>query len=742
MTTRFSRCTARGVCALALFVLPALASAATITVTSTADTTVNDGACTLEEAIISANTNPVSAPPAGECANGTVGADTINFAIPGAGLHTILLVGSSPVITESVTIDGFSQPGASPNTNATGALNAVYTVAIDGSGGFGSSAILVITGGSSTVKGLVLNRGDLNGLSGISIGSSNNHIEGNFIGPDAAGTSASFPNNNGVLIVGGTGNVIGGTTPASRNLISANTQNGVVISTPSSANFVQGNLIGTNAAGTAALANGGGVQVSDSPNNTIGGTSAGAGNVISGNSGGGIALSGTLTAGTNVQGNLIGTNAAGAAAIANVLGGISVRSGAHNNVIGGTTAAARNVISGNGVDGILIADIGVSGNVVQGNFIGTDAAGTGALGNSQFGILAAFSPQNTIGGTAAGAGNIIAFNASVGVAIGGTNTNIQNEILANSIFSNGGLGITLSGNPPTVNDHCDADTGANFQQNFPVITVVNAFPASVNIQGTLDSTASTGPYRIEFFSSPSCNAGSPNDFGEGKTFLGIATPSTDGSCEATFDVTLLVSVTPGSVITATATDPTNNTSEFSQCFTVGPIVTPTPTITPGGPTLTPTSTRTPTATPTLTNTPTPTPTLTPTLTITPGGPTFTPTPTPSLTATPTQTITPGGPTLTPTSTPTQTVTPGGPTFTPTPTPTLTWTPIQTMTPGGPTLTATTTATPTTIPPTATATVIGGGGVPPLGSIPTLSGGMLALLAVALAGGALVLIRRP
>jgi CSLREA domain-containing protein len=93
---------------LALLVLPGLASAATITVTSIGDSVVNDGACTLREAIISANTNPVAAPPAGECANGTAGADTINFAIPGAGLHTILLIGLSPEITESVTIDGFS----------------------------------------------------------------------------------------------------------------------------------------------------------------------------------------------------------------------------------------------------------------------------------------------------------------------------------------------------------------------------------------------------------------------------------------------------------------------------------------------------------------------------------------------------------------------------------------------------------------------------------------------------------
>src|SRR5437762_1454463 len=199
---------------------------------------------------------------------------------------------------------------------------------------------------------------------------------------------------------------------------------------------------------------------------------------------------------------------------------------------------------------------------------------------------------------------------------------------------------------------------------------------TTTIQGPLDSTASAGPYRIEFFSSPSCNAGPPNDFGEGMTFLGVATPSTNASCIATFNVTLPVTVSAGSVITATATDPNNNTSEFSKCIAFG-----------------------------VTLTPTPTPTVTPT--ITPAGPTLTPT------------ITPGGPTLTPTFTPSTTPTSTS-TFTPSSTPTITNTPA-----GIPTATA------TGVPPTATATSISGGGGP-AGNIPTLSGAMLAFLALALA----------
>ncbi|HSD71497.1 MAG TPA: CSLREA domain-containing protein, partial [Thermoanaerobaculia bacterium] len=206
-----------------LLLVPASLLANTITVNSVLDTPANDGTCTLREAIVAANTNTASGAAAGECAAGAAGADTINFAISGAGLHTIILVSTGlPAITESVTIDGFTQPGSSANTNAAGALNAVYTIAIDGSGAGGTSAIFTTIGGSSTFRGLVVNRGALQGQSGFSIGSSGNHIEGCYIGPDATGTLANFPNNNGVLIVGGTGNVIGGTTAAQRNLISAN----------------------------------------------------------------------------------------------------------------------------------------------------------------------------------------------------------------------------------------------------------------------------------------------------------------------------------------------------------------------------------------------------------------------------------------------------------------------------------------------------------------------------------------
>src|SRR5436309_7305650 len=231
--------------------------AATITVTGPGDSVAVDGVVTLREAIVSinngANVNADVVPV------GTYGtSDTINFAIPGSGLHTIVLVGVPlDTITKPMTINGFSQSGASPNTNATGALNATYTIEIDGSGaGAGAGGIFNVSGGSTTIRGLVVNRGGGGLNSGIRLVSSNNHVEGNFIGTDATGTLTRGNASHGVLIADGSGNVIGGTTPDRRNLISGlNGGDGLNISGPASGTTVQGNLIGTNAAGTGALGN-------------------------------------------------------------------------------------------------------------------------------------------------------------------------------------------------------------------------------------------------------------------------------------------------------------------------------------------------------------------------------------------------------------------------------------------------------------------------------------------------------
>src|SRR5262249_36202403 len=341
---------------------------------------------------------------AGECLAGAAGADTIQFAIPGSGVKTIFLVQELPVITEALTINGFTQTGASANTNATGGLNTVLTVELNGSAPppVSSGSFIIVTAGPTTIRGLAFTGGGAH-HSAISIGGTGTHVEGCFIGTNVFGTAAAG-NVDGVILQGGSGHVIGGPTPDTRNLISGNTNFGLAVDSVSTIT-IQGNLIGTDAAGTSAIANASTpISVASSPNDTI------AGNVIVGSpgpNGPGILLSGSLTSGTTVTGNFIGTNATGTAAIPNAGAGIAVRNGSHNNTIGGTTAAARNVISGNGLDGIDILDIGCDNNVVQGNFIGTNAAGTGAIGNGQFGILVAFNVNNTIGGTVAGAGNTI-----------------------------------------------------------------------------------------------------------------------------------------------------------------------------------------------------------------------------------------------------------------------------------------------------------------------------------------------
>jgi hypothetical protein len=208
---------------------------------------------------------------------------------------------------------------------------------------------------------------------------------------------------------------------------------------------------------------------------------------------------------------------------------------------------------------------------------------------------------------------------------------INNALLGNSIFSNAGLGIDLvfDGDPNCIepNDNCDVDTGPNNLQNYPVVTSVISGGGSTHIQGSLNSTPST-TFRVEFFDNSQCD---PFGNGEGQTFIGSTNVMTDASCNAPINVNLPVNVQAGHVVTATATDPNNNTSEFSACRVVVQ-ATPTPTATA---TASPTTTASPSATHTPTATPTPivtpTPTVTPTATVTTTPP-VTPTATPTATA--------------------------------------------------------------------------------------------------------------
>lgn len=659
------------------------------TVINTNDT----GTGSLRQAILDAN---------------SMGGGTIQFTIPGTGVHTISPLTDLPTITQPVTIDGYTQPGSSPNTNPTTmGLNTVLTIELSAAMDSGPQGwCLDVNADNCTVRGLAINSARFN-RPGIRVSGHNSSvIQGNFIGTDPTGTVARPNTGSGVSLESTSNdNTVGGTTPAARNLISGNGGVGGVICS-GTGDIVQGNLVGTDITGTLPLGNGGRAVFVQGTSALIGGTTVAARNIISGNVNANAVdfFAGVPNDMNTVQGNFIGTDVTGTVALPNLEGMNIFGSGA---VIGGLTATPGtppgNVISGNSSFGVSLN--GSSSNLIQGNLIGTDVTGTQPLGNHNTGVYIVDnggnpSHDNTVGGTAAGAGNIIAFNGAScdvsgdGVVVRENPGNINNAILGNSIFSNFGLGIELhvAGAPACVNnpnDNCDVDTGPNNLQNYPVITSVISGGGNTNIQGSLNSAAST-TFRIEFFDNPQCD---PAGNGEGQTFIGSTNIMTDGNCSAPIDVTLPVTVQSGHVVTATATDPNNNTSEFSACRVVvqaTPTPTPTVTATPAAtatftPTPTPTATHTPTATPTASHTPTATPTATHTPTATPTA-THTPTSTPTVSATATATAT-HTPTPTPRISPT-------PTASPTPTPTATASPTPRA---SPTSTPTATATPSTTP---------------------------------------------
>ncbi|MEW6128598.1 MAG: BACON domain-containing carbohydrate-binding protein [Acidobacteriota bacterium] len=489
---------------------------ATFTVTNTANT----GAGSLRQAIIDANL--------------TVGADTINFAI-GSGLQTINLTADLPALTETVTVDGTTQPG----------FAGTPVIEINSSGAT-SGIGLKVSGGTSLIKGLNVHGFTLTGVQFVLVG--NNKLEGCYLGTDPAGTAA-LPNGDGVQVTA-SNNTIGGTTAAARNLISGNNDNGVDISNSSAGNnLVKGNYIGTEVTGAAALPNqSNGVYIL-AKNNIVGGTTANDRNIISGNTTNGVRLlNDVLYASNRVQGNYIGTDAAGAAAVPNTAGGIAIFN-SPTHTIGGTTTGAGNLIAGNTGYGILIQNDKATGILVQGNMIGS-----ATLANGGPGVFINLTLSNTVGGTVINSPNTITNNNKGVVVVGASAT--SNRIRQNSITANTAMGIDLGDDGVTANDTLDPDAGANTLQNFPVLSTVIG-GASTTITGTLNSTANTA-FDLDFFTSSNCDR-------QGATFLGTANVTTNASGNATINVNFPVSLSAGQAITATATDPNGNTSEFSEC---------------------------------------------------------------------------------------------------------------------------------------------------------------------------------
>jgi uncharacterized repeat protein (TIGR01451 family) len=516
---------------------------ATLTVTNANDS----GSGSLRQAILDANGGICTAP----C--------TINFNIAGGPPFVIAPVTELPALTANATIDATTQPGYAGSP----------LVVLDGANVRLNGFSLSTSG--ATIRGFAIGR-FMN--AGITATGNSNTIEGSWIGLNAAGLAAGNPTG---ILLNGNSNVIGGPTAAQRNVISGNTPSaGIKIEQTSSSNLIQGNYIGTNVTGTAAIGNAIGVLIMDEgDNNTIGGATAAHGNVISGNTGDGIEIAGSggsvitrapraetagSVDGTVIRNNRVGVNAgAGTSPVSNTTG-IRINGNATLTTIDG------NVIAGNN-DNIYVTGPATSDTTIQKNIIGAGADGITPVtgGSPGFGIYVDTQTTNTlIGSTTAGLGNTIAHNQLDGIAVLG---NATAQILGNSFFSNAGLAIDLENDGPTANDPGDADAGAtgNPLQNFPTLTGAAITGATIRLDWNIDSSATaTQSLHFEFyrtdgagegrdfigstcFAGKTFNSGASFPLGSivlGDTIVGTATSYQDASCVTPLDGTSEFTTTP------------------------------------------------------------------------------------------------------------------------------------------------------------------------------------------------------
>ena len=317
-------------------------------------------------------------------------------------------------------------------------------------------------------------------------------------------------------------------------------------------------------AGPAGCGNGrAGIGISGAPGNTIGGTAAGAGNLLSANGDAGIYLIASGATGNLIQGNTIGTDITGTLALGNTFEGIYVER-APTNTIGGAAPGAGNLISANNTRGIWLTN--ASWNVVQGNLIGTNERRGRQLrqGSTMTLECEVGACNNTIGGAGTPATGLLSPRRFTPACASGTAAPTTRSS-GNAIFSNGALGIDLGNYGVNPNISCDDGSGANMAQNYPVLAQAVSGNGT-GVRGTLNSRPNQ-PFLLQFFANPACNA---SGYGEGQIYLGQQSVVTSNNCNASFVASLPGSVPAGYVITATATDSANNTSEFSACVPVTP----------------------------------------------------------------------------------------------------------------------------------------------------------------------------
>jgi hypothetical protein len=520
---------------LVLCVVPPL-MAADFIVTNTNDS----GPGSLRQAITDANNSQ------------TTPSRVVKFQIPGPGVHTINLVSALPAAFG--IIDGYTQPGARPNSLAVG-TDAVLLVEINASAVPNRVALQFAGSRNGTVRGLVLN-------GNVSIqDAGSNQISGCYIGTDASGM-ASTAFGGSVTITSNDfvpGNTIGGTTPADRNVVATSITISANAFLRYGFNAIQGNYVGVAADGKSFLNPDAFVFLSHSDTNTIGGSTAGAGNVIAGN------LSLSSSSKTLVQGNLIGTTGMDVSPGAEGLSLSGNPSGASPGSTSNNTVLQNVIVGSDKVTAPVGLGIASGNNVLKGNLIGVGTDGKTRLGNCRQGIVcsASFyrSVNNTIGGPNPGDGNIIMFGSTTDSGTASSPPRgivaipeaVHNIISGNSISGPGGLGIDLGAKGVTPNDPGDADG----IQNYPVLTSAAFANGNVRVTGTLNSLANTA-FRIELFGNDTADG---SGYGQGRSYLGFTGVTTDDNGNALFEVTLPVPVSTRA-ISSTATGPLG-TSEFS-----------------------------------------------------------------------------------------------------------------------------------------------------------------------------------